>query len=193
MKTRFFAAMMAVVATAAISTASAQTVATISAPPSSEASDKMYRPQKFTDYAFEGILLSVDQQAKVDAVNAEFKAKREGARAERKLRHDRKQLCKGDSACAVADRKDCPRRECDGVNPRMQERKDYVGKMKQILTPEQYTTFLENIVFMPQPGRAAGAGIVKDKMRKGSRKDFKGAKKEFMKERSDKKERKSDK
>ena len=36
----------------------------------SEMSDKMYRPQKFTDFAFEGILLDINQQAKMDSLNA---------------------------------------------------------------------------------------------------------------------------
>lgn len=34
------------------------------------ASDKMYRPQKFTDFAFEGILLDMGQQARMDSLNA---------------------------------------------------------------------------------------------------------------------------
>lgn len=116
------------------------------------ADNKMYKPQKFTDYAFEGILLTVDQQSKMDKLNADLKAKREA--------------CKNDTAaCAGKDCKGCKGRTDRGKN-RLQARKDYVSSVKEILTPEQYVTFLENIVFMPEQGRGMGP------RHKGCRKDM---------------------
>ncbi len=128
--------------------------------------DKMYRPQKFTDFAFEGVLLTVDQQAQVDAVNAEFKARREQAKVERQqARKDRRAQC--DSTACNASEKQCAKACKDGKRPG-DFRKEYVQKMKAILTPEQYTTFLENIVFMPQPQK---------EMRQGDRKGHHGDRK----------------
>jgi len=80
--------------------------------------DKMARPHRFTDFAFEGILLDMPQQARMDSLNAAVKAQREPSRAQK------------------------PRRGRVSA--------DYVAKVKEILTPEQYTTFLENIVLMPE-------------------------------------------
>lgn len=102
-------------------------------------SNKMYQPQKFTDYAFEGILLTVDQQGKMDKLNADMKAKREACKNDTTAC---KKQCKGD-------------RKCRGEG-RLQARKDYVNSVKEILTPEQYTTFLENIVFMPGQPKCMG-------------------------------------
>lgn len=120
-----------------------------------EQTDKMYRPQKFTDYAFEGILLDINQQARVDSLNAAYKANGKCDRSE----------CKSDKKCA--DKKQCAdTTKCAGkvkcnervkcsdqrkFGDRMKARKEYIAKVKEILTPEQYTLFLENIVNMPEP------------------------------------------
>ena len=114
------------------------------------ASDKMYRPQKFTDFAFEGILLDIDQQGKIDAINKEFEQKREACR---KSCEANRAQCTDSTACSPdllsidssADR-------------RSQMKRDYVTAVKGVLTPEQYVTFLENIVFMPQQQAAPGFG-----------------------------------
>ncbi|MCM1316827.1 MAG: hypothetical protein NC241_01450 [Bacteroides sp.] len=95
------------------------------------ASDKMYRPQKFTDFAFEGILLDMGQQARMDSLNAAMAPKQ----------------C-ADSACV---NKDCKAKGRKG-HGRM-DRREYVKKVKEILTPDQYTVFLENIVMMPDQMR----------------------------------------
>lgn len=95
------------------------------------ASDKMYRPQKFTDFAFEGILLDMGQQARMDSLNAAMAPKQ----------------C-ADSACV---NKDCKVKGRKG-HGRM-DRREYVKKVKEILTPDQYTVFLENIVMMPDQMR----------------------------------------
>lgn len=107
-----------------------------------EMSDKMYRPQSFTDYAFEGILLDVKQQARVDSLNAAFKARKE------------QKSCEAGKQCADSA-KMCKVKASDMRRDKMKAancgRKEYIAKVKEILTPEQYTQFLENIVNMPKP------------------------------------------
>lgn len=107
-----------------------------------KADNKMARPHRFTDFAFEGILLDIPQQARMDSLNAAVKAQAE----------QRKDDERG------------PRR--GGMNPQM--RRDYVAKVKEILTPEQYTMFLENIVFMPENAGAPrhDQGMRQDRGRK---------------------------
>lgn len=100
---------------------------------SGKASDKMYRPQKFTDFAFEGILLDINQQARMDSLNA---AMAPGQCAD--------SACVNKACCAKDKARKC----------RRADRKEYVKKVKEILTPEQYTMFLENIVMMPEQGKA---------------------------------------
>ena len=41
--------------------------------------NKMYQPREFTEFAFEGILLTPEQQEKINALNAEVKANRSNA------------------------------------------------------------------------------------------------------------------
>ena len=106
------------------------------ASPAGRASDKMYRPQKFTDFAFEGILLDMGQQARVDSLNAAMAPKQ----------------C-ADSACV---NKACVNKDCAAKGRKGHgriDRREYVKKVKEILTPDQYTVFLENIVMMPDQMR----------------------------------------
>lgn len=133
-----------------------------------ERSDKMYRPQKFTDFAFEGILLDIPQQARIDSLNAAMKAQapqfngcksecndsvkctKQNARADKNMRADRKDN-KAGHRHGHNDRKggkDFRGHRHGGMSPEMKSQ--YVNKVKEILTPEQYTMFLENIVLMPQ-------------------------------------------
>ncbi|MCM1451520.1 MAG: hypothetical protein NC102_04640 [Clostridium sp.] len=102
---------------------------------SKDRADKMARPHRFTDFAFEGILLDIPQQARMDSLNAAVKSRVDKAREEKPDRKD------GDRG---------PRRP--GMNRGIS--RDYVAKVKEILTPEQYTVFLENIVFMPENAAA---------------------------------------
>lgn len=150
------------------------------------AADKMYRPQKFTDFAFEGILLDIDQQGKIDAINKEFKQKREACRKSCSEGH---RQCTDSTTCCqggIAIDKSADR------GPQM--KRDYVTAVKGVLTPEQYVTFLENIVFMPRQQAASGFGN-----RGGSRhnKDFRGGRHGMRKadrqQSADKMSRKSDK
>lgn len=106
------------------------------AAPAGRGSDKMYRPQKFTDFAFEGILLDMGQQARVDSLNAAMAPKQ----------------C-ADSACV---NKACVNKDCAAKGRKGHgriDRREYVKKVKEILTPDQYTVFLENIVMMPDQMR----------------------------------------
>ena len=149
--------------------------------------DKMYRPQKFTDYAFEGILLTVDQQGKIDALNAQLKAPCDSAAC------TVKKDCKKDDGRKSTHRKDGRKGRKGGRHHGID--RNYVNAVKGILTPEQYTTFLENIIFMPPrpdfrsaaPGKAAmymksydktayakaKAAMKKDKAKKKAKKDGK--------------------
>lgn len=136
-----------------------------------EKSDKMYRPQKFTDFAFEGILLDIPQQARIDSLNAAMKAQapqfngrkgectdsvnctKQNARTDKNMRADRKDRKdnKAGNRQGRNDRrggKDFRGHRNGGMSPEMKSQ--YVNKVKEILTPEQYTMFLENIVLMPQ-------------------------------------------
>lgn len=96
--------------------------------------------------AFEGITLTPDQQTKIDALKADCKANREKCKADKKAAKEQ----------ARADRK--------------QAKRDYLNKVKGILTPDQYVVFLENIVVSDGP---------RDGMRPGGHhggKQFKGGK-----------------
>lgn len=174
MKRKAFMFIMAVVAAAGIS-ASAQSAcanqcpnqATCSKQNVSGPSDKMGRPHRFTDFAFEGILLDINQQQRMDSLNAAVKAQC-GQACPRNSKSENcasGKPCKGEKACAdsvcVAPCKG--NRDCRKGMPR-QLRADYVAKVKEILTPEQYTTFLENIVLMPAPN-GPRQGVCPDKAR----------------------------
>lgn len=70
---------------------------------------------------FEGITLSAEQQTQLQALQADCKAKAESAKADRK---DKARKAKSD---------------------RQANRKAQLERIKAILTPEQYVTYLENI------------------------------------------------
>lgn len=83
--------------------------------------------------AFEGITLSADQQAKIAELQKARKDRRDGMRKER--RDDRRM------------------RDSIARN----DRREYLSKVKNILTPEQYVAFLENIaVNQGNPDRQGG-------------------------------------
>lgn len=127
--------------------------------------NRMRRPASWREFAFEGVLLSVEQQAKMDEINKEFESKFATACA--------KDTCSAAPKCDKADCKkadckkdNCKKGECKkadgkkadgkkagkgkrGFAPDFQVRNEYIAKVKQVLTPEQYTTFLENIINMP--------------------------------------------
>lgn len=148
--------------------------------------DKMYRPQTFTDFAFEGILLDVNQQARIDSLNAAMMPKGVPAKnSEVSCKDNCKgnaEKCDGKKCDKKCDGKKCDGKKCDkkcdkkekgnkgencGNCPNAQKpqrmgnmppkgnfgpapRKEYIAKVKEILTPEQYVVFLENISSMPQ-------------------------------------------
>ncbi|MCC8114025.1 MAG: hypothetical protein LIP03_08555 [Bacteroidales bacterium] len=109
--------------------------------------NKMRQPQTFQEIAFEGILLDVNQQARMDSLNQAIEAQRQQRMEERAPR--------GARPDSVGPRQRPERGE--RLQARPNGRRQYIEQVKQILTPEQYTTFLENIVFMtvdqPQMGR----------------------------------------
>lgn len=73
---------------------------------------------------FEGLNLSADQQAKLDALQAEQKAARDAKRTADKTKKQEARNAQKEAKKA--------------------ERKAQLDKIKAILTPEQYVTFLEN-------------------------------------------------
>lgn len=95
--------------------------------------------------AFEGITLTADQQAKVDALNAKYaQARKERMEARKQKKSDGK---KGEMRKESRSGKDV--------------RKEYLNEMKSILTPEQYTQYLENMALNqhgPKMGKAVKAG-----------------------------------
>ncbi|MCD8386006.1 MAG: hypothetical protein LUD17_03840 [Bacteroidales bacterium] len=125
--------------------------------------NKMRQPQTFQEIAFEGILLDVNQQARMDSLNQAIEAQRQQRMEERGPRGERPDSVgprqrpeRGARPDSIGPRG--PRPEGgEGPQARPNSRRQYIEQVKQILTPEQYTTFLENIVFMtvdqPQMGR----------------------------------------
>lgn len=97
---------------------------------------------------FKGITLTADQQARLDALRPERPGRPEGSEA----KPDR-------AKCDKADKGGCDKaargREFRGEGRHGRHhgmRADYVRKVKEILTPEQYVVFLENIVLQPGDG-----------------------------------------
>ncbi len=74
---------------------------------------------------FDGIKLSDDQKAKIAALKADQKAKRDKCEADRKAKAEKARK--------------------EGEKKAMKAKKDWLKKMKKILTPEQYTKYLENL------------------------------------------------
>ncbi len=81
---------------------------------------------------FEGLNLTAEQQAKLKALREKSGAQRqEKAKAGKEARKDR-------------------RAQSDSV--RRADQRDYLNGVKEILTPEQYVQFLENMVVNGRPG-----------------------------------------
>ena len=92
---------------------------------------------------FEGITLTPEQQTKINVIKADRKQKMEARRAEAR---QAREAARKDRTAAAADRKQCQR--------------DYLAKMKEVLTPEQYVVFLENmVVSQPAPARDGKAAM----------------------------------
>lgn len=161
--------------------------------------NKMRQPREFTEFAFEGILLDLNQQQRMDSLNAAVKANRpvkgEGQCAAADCKKDdcKKADCKkgdckkGDckkSDCkkgectesqaqcmeagkCQADGKECKKAggECRGMNPKGKRMlrtpygPEYVAKVKEILTPEQFEMFQENVTNMQTNMRKAYPGM----------------------------------
>lgn len=141
--------------------------------PQSNCNNKMYQPQQFTDFAFEGILLDVNQQAKIDAINAQMKDAVNGNAMMRSPRgKDKKAPCDSAKCLDKAQKKGA--RPCEGRNGLQLARKAYAEQVKNVLTPDQYVMFLENIAFSddqpqmgPQGRQQLNAKGYKDKAGKG--------------------------
>lgn len=152
--------------------------------------NKMRQPREFTEFAFEGIQLDLNQQQRMDSLNAAVKANRpvkgEGQcaagdcqkpdckKGDCKKADCKKADCKkgdcteaqaqcSESGKCQADGKDCKKGagECRGRNPKGQRMlrtpygPEYVAKVKEILTPEQFEIFQENVSNMQSNMRKA--------------------------------------
>ncbi|MDD6890284.1 MAG: hypothetical protein PUD39_08495 [Bacteroidales bacterium] len=146
---------------------------------------KKARPQH-PDF-FQGITLTADQQAKIDALNAECAKEAKAAKCEKAAKADcckeakcgkaekcdkaakcekaaKADCCKADTAkcgkaakcekvakadCCKADTAKCGNHNKKGMRrvARFHKEKhmEYIGKVKEILTPEQYEVFLKNV------------------------------------------------
>jgi hypothetical protein len=102
-------------------------------------------PEEFNPFI--GITLTDDQKAQLDALKPQDKGC---------------PCCGGDKKPCEAKDKPCAPGKCDSINgperpdPR-QAKRDYLNKVKQILTPEQYVVFLENAV-VSQPDNVGRPG-----------------------------------
>lgn len=113
---------------------------------------------------FDGINLTADQQARLKVIRDNAKQQREAAKAE-KSKAVQGKVEKGKFDKDRADRRP----------DFSQKRKDYLGQIKEVLTPEQYVVFLENSYFQQAPMKKGP--MVQGKMAKrDGKKDFKGSK-----------------
>ena len=159
-----------------------------------EPQNKMRQPREFTEFAFEGILLDINQQQRMDSLNAAVKANRpmKGERqcgtadcqkpdckkADCKKGDCKKAECnksectEGQAQCSAAgkcqaDGKDCKKGDIErrGRNPkglrmlRTPYGPEYVAKVKEILTPEQFEMFQENVSNMQSNMRRANPNM----------------------------------
>lgn len=114
------------------------------------------RARKASEFnPFEGIELTADQQTKLnelrESMKTERKAEMENRKAEKvemkKAVKEGKETVTRDSARTKADLK--ARKEA-----MTQKKADYLAKVKEILTPDQYVKFLENNYMNEQQGAA---------------------------------------
>lgn len=104
--------------------------------------------------AFAGITLTADQQNRLTALRENARAQREAYHAEAKANKEAKKadMAKGKKDSKRADmakgNKDGKRAE--GFAKRREARKNYLNGVKEILTPDQYVVFLENVYMMPK-------------------------------------------
>jgi hypothetical protein len=102
-------------------------------------------PEEFNPFI--GITLTDDQKAQLEALKPQDKGC---------------PCCGGGNKPCEAKAKPCAPAKCDSINgaerpdPR-QAKRDYLNKIKEILTPEQYVVFLENAV-VSQPDNAGRPG-----------------------------------
>lgn len=84
--------------------------------------------------AFEGIQLTADQQTRINELNQKQAQKMKEARAQMK------------------DRKKEMKKQC--AESRKAAKREYLNEIKQILTPEQYVAYLENIALNQHHNKA---------------------------------------
>ncbi len=137
------------------STCGRQTCYETTCPPTAGSDSRIRGPQNWRERAFEGVLLSVDQQAKMDEINKEFESRFATICSKCSCKADKATCGKAKCCTQDCDKANCGRTGCDKGRagrrnaPGFKVRSEYIARVKEVLTPEQYTTFLENIVNMP--------------------------------------------
>lgn len=91
---------------------------------------------------FEGITLTAEQQSQLDALCPQRNA--------RPVAKECKKECKADTAKCDKKGKKGVRSE-RGKRPDKNMKAEYIKKVKEILTSDQYVVFLENLATQPQP------------------------------------------
>ena len=107
--------------------AAAQTSSACITPTEQTSADKKADKDARRMRMFDGLNLTADQTARIQALQADQKAQKEAAKADRKAKKE----------MAKADRK-------QQSEASRQSRQKYLDSLRGILTPEQYTRFLEN-------------------------------------------------
>lgn len=114
--------------------AAAQTTNGCKTPAEQTSADKKADKDARRMRMFDGLNLTADQTASIQALQAEQKAQKDAAKADRKAK---KEMAKSDRKAANDARK-------QKAEASRQSRQRYLESLRGILTPEQYTRFLEN-------------------------------------------------
>lgn len=137
--------------------------------------NKMRQPREFTEFAFEGILLDINQQQRMDSLNAAVKANRperperaccakDSTAKECKKADCKKEDCKKDKCQNATNATDC-KAKAPKAHRMMRQNpygEEYVAKVKEILTPDQFAIFEENISNMPNNFQRADKSLMKE-------------------------------
>lgn len=127
---------------------------------------------------FAGLNLNDEQKAKIQKLFADRKAERAKAFAERKAEGKNKKEMKIEGRKENRHNLDDQKRKEMRANlkaQRLEDQKKFLGEIKSILTPEQYTQFLENNFYAKADGGKGKPGFRKGGC-KGPKGDFKGHK-----------------
>lgn len=116
------------------------------------------KPECCETVLFEGIILTPDQQTKIQELNA---SRAQAAKVKKEAAKQKKEAAKADRKAKAEAKK--------------ADRKDYLNSVKSVLTPDQYVIFLEN-AYVNAPARMGKPDGKIGKAPKGDMKAFGGKK-----------------